>query len=178
MKAGFLLGLFLDPEDGGHMFLRNVGCLSTDYTALYPNSTLYCRRVHKSPPVLHARGQLNHVLNFMHCSPKIHVNAIFPSTSKLFKLFLRLRFSHQNLPLTCCMMIISESSSYEFCMGVNRKDTFTCCLEYYSFKHGDVADEFNMQIVIFCVLTPCSLVVAYSPERLQDHNLNNHRCVT
>jgi hypothetical protein len=23
--AGFLLGLFLDPEDGGDMFLRNVG---------------------------------------------------------------------------------------------------------------------------------------------------------
>jgi hypothetical protein len=23
--AGFLLGLFFDPEDGGDMFLRNVG---------------------------------------------------------------------------------------------------------------------------------------------------------
>jgi hypothetical protein len=23
--AGFLLGLFFDPEDGGYMFLRNVG---------------------------------------------------------------------------------------------------------------------------------------------------------
>jgi p-aminobenzoyl-glutamate transporter AbgT len=23
--AGFLLGLFLDPEDGGDMYLRNVG---------------------------------------------------------------------------------------------------------------------------------------------------------
>jgi hypothetical protein len=23
--AGFLLGLFIDPEDGGDMFLRNVG---------------------------------------------------------------------------------------------------------------------------------------------------------
>jgi hypothetical protein len=23
-RAGFLLGLFLDPEDGGDMFLRNV----------------------------------------------------------------------------------------------------------------------------------------------------------
>jgi hypothetical protein len=30
-----LLGLFLDPEDGDGMFLRNVGGLSTDYT-LYP----------------------------------------------------------------------------------------------------------------------------------------------
>jgi hypothetical protein len=26
--------LFFDPEDGGDMFLRNVGCLSTDYTVL------------------------------------------------------------------------------------------------------------------------------------------------
>jgi hypothetical protein len=33
--AGFLLDLFFGPEDGD-MFLRNVGSLSTDYTALYP----------------------------------------------------------------------------------------------------------------------------------------------
>jgi hypothetical protein len=33
--AAFLLGLFLHPEDGGDMFLQNVGWLSTDYTALY-----------------------------------------------------------------------------------------------------------------------------------------------
>jgi hypothetical protein len=24
-RAGFLLHLFLDPEDGGNMFLRNIG---------------------------------------------------------------------------------------------------------------------------------------------------------
>jgi hypothetical protein len=24
-QSGFLLGLFFDPEDGGDMFLRNVG---------------------------------------------------------------------------------------------------------------------------------------------------------
>jgi hypothetical protein len=29
-------GLFFDPEDGGAMFLRNVGCYTTDYTASYP----------------------------------------------------------------------------------------------------------------------------------------------
>jgi hypothetical protein len=27
---------FSDPEDGGDMFLRNVGCISTDYTASHP----------------------------------------------------------------------------------------------------------------------------------------------
>jgi hypothetical protein len=29
---------FFDPEDGGDMFLRNVGWLSTDYTPLYPRT--------------------------------------------------------------------------------------------------------------------------------------------
>jgi hypothetical protein len=31
-----LFGLFFDYEDGGDMFLRNIGWHSTDYTALYP----------------------------------------------------------------------------------------------------------------------------------------------
>jgi hypothetical protein len=34
--AGFVLGLFFDPEDEGDMFLRNVGWLLTAYMALYP----------------------------------------------------------------------------------------------------------------------------------------------
>jgi hypothetical protein len=25
LQAGFLLGLFFEPEDGGDMFLRNIG---------------------------------------------------------------------------------------------------------------------------------------------------------
>jgi hypothetical protein len=36
--AGFLLGLFFDPEDGGNMFLRNVYLFSTDYTAFNPRT--------------------------------------------------------------------------------------------------------------------------------------------
>jgi hypothetical protein len=40
--SGFLHGIFFYPEDGGDMFLRNVGWLSmelsTEYTALYPRS--------------------------------------------------------------------------------------------------------------------------------------------
>jgi hypothetical protein len=35
LHAGFFLGLFFEPEDGGYMFIRNVGLLSADYTALY-----------------------------------------------------------------------------------------------------------------------------------------------
>jgi hypothetical protein len=33
MQVSYLASF--DPEDGGDMFLRNIGCLSTDYTALY-----------------------------------------------------------------------------------------------------------------------------------------------
>jgi hypothetical protein len=31
-----LAEIFFDPEDGGDMFLRNVGCISTDYIASHP----------------------------------------------------------------------------------------------------------------------------------------------
>jgi hypothetical protein len=36
LTCWFLLNYFFDPEDGGDMILRNVGCNSTDYTASYP----------------------------------------------------------------------------------------------------------------------------------------------
>jgi hypothetical protein len=35
-RAGFLLRIFFDPEDGDDMFFRNFGRLSTDYTGLHP----------------------------------------------------------------------------------------------------------------------------------------------
>jgi hypothetical protein len=36
LHAGFLLGLLFNQEDGGSVFLRNVGWLSPDYMALCP----------------------------------------------------------------------------------------------------------------------------------------------
>jgi hypothetical protein len=36
LHAGSFLGLFFDPENVGDMSLRNIGCLSTNYTALCP----------------------------------------------------------------------------------------------------------------------------------------------
>jgi hypothetical protein len=35
-KQVVLAEIFFDPEDGGDMFIRNVGCISTDYTAPHP----------------------------------------------------------------------------------------------------------------------------------------------
>jgi hypothetical protein len=34
--AGFLLGLFFNPKDGGDMFLGNIGSLSMYYMVSYP----------------------------------------------------------------------------------------------------------------------------------------------
>jgi hypothetical protein len=34
LHSAFLLGLFFDPEDGGNMFIQNVGSLSTDYSVI------------------------------------------------------------------------------------------------------------------------------------------------
>jgi hypothetical protein len=34
--TGFMLDLFIDPEDGGDIILRNVSWISTDYMTVYP----------------------------------------------------------------------------------------------------------------------------------------------
>jgi hypothetical protein len=36
LYADFLLGLFFDPENGGDIFLVNVGWISADYMSIYP----------------------------------------------------------------------------------------------------------------------------------------------
>jgi hypothetical protein len=36
LHAGSCLTYYSNPEDGSDMFLRNIGRISTDYTALYP----------------------------------------------------------------------------------------------------------------------------------------------
>jgi hypothetical protein len=46
-RAGFLLIFLFNAEDGGDMSFRNDGCLSRDYTALYP------RRDNYSPHYMH-----------------------------------------------------------------------------------------------------------------------------
>jgi hypothetical protein len=45
-SAGFLLDFLFDIKDGTDMLLQSVGCLSSDYTALYP------RRWNSSQPPL------------------------------------------------------------------------------------------------------------------------------
>jgi hypothetical protein len=47
-QSDYLLSLFFDHENGGDMFLRNIGWLSTDYTALYPRRYDHCRKNLKS----------------------------------------------------------------------------------------------------------------------------------
>jgi hypothetical protein len=36
LHAGLLFGVFYDLEDGGDIFIRNLGWISAEYTALYP----------------------------------------------------------------------------------------------------------------------------------------------
>jgi hypothetical protein len=73
--AGFLLGLFFNPENGGDMFLRNFGWFSTDYKALYSwrQNSSYLVLVH-----LHRRicqGQIQGML--MSCT-HLFATAVLP----------------------------------------------------------------------------------------------------
>jgi hypothetical protein len=52
-----LLGLFFDPEDGGNMLLRNVSCLSTNYTVLYPRSRILQKDLEFGDRSLHLHGE-------------------------------------------------------------------------------------------------------------------------
>jgi hypothetical protein len=60
--SGFLLGLLCDPEDGGSIFLRSVGGLTLNYTALQPTR----------------------LSSFTHCSGNL--KSCYPVVSVLFKL--------------------------------------------------------------------------------------------
>jgi hypothetical protein len=51
LHDGFLVGLFLDPEDGGDILLWKVGSFSTDYIVSYP------RRQNSSTYSLHAESE-------------------------------------------------------------------------------------------------------------------------
>jgi hypothetical protein len=79
-NAGFLLSLFFYPEDGGDMFVQNVGWHSTDYTALYP------RRWYSST-CLHVCQMEDHTL--MKEILKFHDN--FDTLSKDFQMIWQLR---------------------------------------------------------------------------------------
>jgi hypothetical protein len=57
--AGFLLVLFFGAEDGGDAFLRNVGWLSTDYTAFYPRRQIPSQLPLWRPQLLHEQGSSN-----------------------------------------------------------------------------------------------------------------------
>jgi hypothetical protein len=50
LHAGLLLGLFFDPEDGGYMFLRNVGCFNGLHGVISEKIVFFRARA------VHARG--------------------------------------------------------------------------------------------------------------------------
>jgi hypothetical protein len=53
-RTGFLFCLFVNPEDGADIFLRNVSLLSMDYTALY-HRIEYFSKIILAPMTLHFR---------------------------------------------------------------------------------------------------------------------------
>jgi hypothetical protein len=61
LHIGFPLGLLFEPKDGGDIFLRNVGWLLTDYTALYSRR----HKPFEMDPLLRAEN-LKHI-NLCYC---------------------------------------------------------------------------------------------------------------
>jgi hypothetical protein len=87
------LGLFFDPEDGGDMFLRNVGWLSTDYTGAKNKNcniniyglfqlTLKQRLQNKNVPLKHSLPSTQH-FSFRTLS-MVPRNTADPPTRKVF----------------------------------------------------------------------------------------------
>jgi hypothetical protein len=60
LHVDFLLGLLFNPEDVGDMFLRNVGCLSPDYTALYPKRQKSSPNISLAPSSQTSPMHINH----------------------------------------------------------------------------------------------------------------------
>jgi hypothetical protein len=89
--TNFLLGLFLDPDYGRDMFLRNVDWLSSDYTALYPKREYFST---KFSSLIHC---------FLH--KLVYQYPIFtriPTTKKDVKIFRFFTFGSRNYSLMGC----------------------------------------------------------------------------
>jgi hypothetical protein len=64
LLAGSCWNVFFDPEDGGDTFLRNVGCISTDYMASHPTrrySSMTVRSMNSTRIVILKCGHHGHM---------------------------------------------------------------------------------------------------------------------
>jgi hypothetical protein len=62
LHAGFLLGLLLNPKDGSDIFLRNVGLLLTDCTALCPRRWNHLCEINKSYKYFLINNETNKIM--------------------------------------------------------------------------------------------------------------------
>jgi hypothetical protein len=60
LHAGFLLGLLIDPEDGGDIFLRNIDFPLPDYMALYSRRE-HCKNLKSNKELSVLCGSPNNV---------------------------------------------------------------------------------------------------------------------